>query len=201
MNMSGPIIQKVRISDTTHTLAIFGCTLPTLTSASTILNQGQNISDKLQVTFQLANAARIAGHHHLLFATIHALQAFHHGRHRASNLGTEILRFAAAQRQITHALKILGITNETRKLAGVIVGTPQRVLLRAYDQFLSSTGATNSPEVLEIGSQEKEEALLKAFKISPVELDTTTFSPQALDKRQAIKKIIYDHCALLSITH
>lgn len=201
MKMSGLILHKVTIGKTTQTVAIFGCTLTSPTLAATILDQGHTIADKLQVTLQLADAARVAGFHHLLFAIIHALHAFNQGTQRASNLGTEILRFAAAQRQIARALKILGISNETRQLAGVILGGPQKVLHRAYTQFLTKTGAHDSPEVLDITSHEKEKELQEAFKISSVELAATAFSRRIPDRRQAIKKIIYDHCALLSITH
>jgi len=199
--MCGLIIHNVTIGKTSHPVAVFGCNLTSTHSATTILNTGQVIADKLQVTLQLVNAARVAGFHHLLFAAIHALQAFHQGTQRALNLGLEILRFAAANHQIGRALKILGITDKTKEIAGVILGGSPKILQHAYMQFLTETGAKNSEEILEIISNEKEKELLKTFKISSVELDATTLSQETKDRRQAIKKIIYDRCALLSITH
>lgn len=199
--MSGLIIQKIPIGETIHTVAIFGCTLTSPMAAETLINHGQNIGNKFHVTIQLMDAARIADSHHLLFAIIYALQAFHRGKQRASHIGMEILRLAAAQRQITRALDILGITNETKQLAGVIVSGSRRVLDRVYTRFLAATEAHNSPEVLDITSSEKEEELQEAFKISSAELAATAISRRTSDRRQAIKKIIYEHCALQSINH
>ncbi|MFX1562619.1 MAG: KEOPS complex subunit Cgi121 [Promethearchaeota archaeon] len=197
--MSGLIIHKITIGETIHTVAIFGCTLTSPIEVTTLINHGQTIGNKFHVTIQLMNAAKVAGYHHLLFAIIHALRAFHQGKQRASNIGMEILRFAAAQRQIARALEILGITNDTKQLAGVIVSGSRRYLNRVYTHFLSATGGHSSPEVLDVTSREKEEELQEAFKISSVELEATAVSRRTRDRRQAIKKIIYEHCALQSI--
>lgn len=191
----------VHIAKSSQPVGVLGCSLPLPVDVNDLLSVVQDISDEWQITFQLLDAAYVAGPQHLVFATSHALNAFHYGAQRASALGMEILRFAAAQRQIHRAIAILGIRDSTQQVGGVLLGGTRETLTKSYKVFLNRTGSTDNPKVLEVISDQKEAVLLEAFNISMVELHSTMTSKRVKERRQALQKLVFDRCALLAITH
>lgn len=198
--MSPLLIKDVTVGKVSHVVGIFGCTISTPLPVSTLLEQAESIATSHKIVFQLVKAAQVAGVSHLLFATIHALSAFHYGTQRSASLGMEILRFTAAQRQISRALQLMGVTDSTQHLAGILVNTSAEILHQVYDEFRNVTGAQDAPAVLDLASEKKEKAIKKAFKISVQELQATALSNRGEDRRQALQKIVYDRCALLAIS-
>jgi KEOPS complex subunit Cgi121 len=191
-------IHDVTVGSSSHQVGIFGCTLLKGQPVSILLEHSEKISAQYNITLQLINADGIAGATHLLFATLHALMAFRRKTHRATTLGMEILRFAAAQRQITKALELLGITDNIKQIGGILADTSSDVLFKAYEEFLKLTGAKDSPDVLDITSSAKEQIIKEVFGISELELQTTTLSKTLTDHRLALQKLVYDRCALLA---
>jgi tRNA threonylcarbamoyladenosine modification (KEOPS) complex Cgi121 subunit len=112
----------------------------------------------------------------------------------------EILRFAAARRQIAQALDQMGISKTTRRFGGVLTNSKVASLERAYREFISIVEGTDDTSVLEITSEHKEQVLQKAFEIHEDELAVISPSTKPVDRRQALKKIVYDRCALLAIS-
>ncbi len=193
------LLYEVPFAGSSHSVGVFGCQIPSTLESSSLLQLVQQISAEFNVTFQLVDATKIAGAHHLLFATIHALSAFHTGTQRAENLGLEVLRFAAAQRQIKRALSLLGLRPTTRDLGGVLIGRPKATLKRGYAEVLRLSHAIDMPQVLELTTGEKMKGLAAAYAIGDIELAATQTSRRIGDQRQALKKLIYDRCALLAI--
>jgi tRNA threonylcarbamoyladenosine modification (KEOPS) complex Cgi121 subunit len=177
---------------------VFGCTLAASTAVTTLLEYGKKVAAHFNITLQLADASYVAGASHLLVAAMHALRAFERGTKRADVLGTEILRFAAAQRQITRALSLMGIKNDTRSLGGVLLGKSPEALPMAYQEFLNLSGARDAPTVLEITSPAKAATVQALFEITPAEVDATAISHRQKDRYQAIMKLVYERCALLA---
>lgn len=70
---------------------------------------------------QLLNADGIAGKKHILHATQQAILAFEREENIANDLGLEICVRASAQRQISKALKILGLKEGLNKICAVVV--------------------------------------------------------------------------------
>jgi tRNA threonylcarbamoyladenosine modification (KEOPS) complex Cgi121 subunit len=194
------LLYEVSFAGASHPVGIFGCRVPASLEAVSFLQLAQQIGLKLGVTFQLVDATKIAGAHHLLFATLHALSAFHTGTQRADDLGLEVLRFAAARRQINRALHLLGLNASTRDVAGVIFGQANATLQRGYATFLEQSHVIDAPKILEFTTRDKMETLVKAYAITNIELAATQISRRLVDQREAIKKLIYDRCALLAIT-
>jgi len=197
--MTNLILHEVKVDDSSHVVGVFGCSLPSPVPTSTLLDHSRAIAEELGVTLQLFKADRVAGPHHLLFAALHALHSFQRGVQRASSLGMEILRFAAAQRQISRALTLLGITDDTRRLAGVILNESPSVLRQAHTRFLAVTGAEDAPQTLQIRSPAKENQIRQAFDISEKELAAIAASRHASDRRAALAKLVFDRCALTAI--
>jgi KEOPS complex subunit Cgi121 len=83
-------------------------------------------------TVQIFRADRIFGELHLEVAVEHAQRSFDQSRNRSKHIGIEILLYCAAERQIKNAIELLGITDETREMAIVILGeVPEKELLKS----------------------------------------------------------------------
>ncbi len=198
--MAPLFLEEVVIGHTIHQVGLLGCTLSASVLPAKLLEITQQIAMNHQLEFLLVDADRVASADHLLFATIHALTAFHHGTQRASTLTMEILRFTAAQRQISEALDLLGISESTEHLGGVLITSKRAQLEIAYATFLKLANATDDSSVLDLTSVKKEKVLQSIFQISTKELNTIAHSNRVRDRRSALQKLVYDRCALLAIT-
>lgn len=78
------------------------------------------------LTAQLFDASALAGEEHLRSAAIHALRAMERGMGRTSSLAMEILLYASGRRQIRDALKLVGVSGRTRRIAAVLIGRGAR---------------------------------------------------------------------------
>jgi KEOPS complex subunit Cgi121 len=79
-------------------------------------------------TIQLLHAKGIAGEKHVLQATLQALKAFYRNKNTAKDLGLEICVRASAQRQISRALKILGIKEGKIDICAVTIDCDQNIM-------------------------------------------------------------------------
>jgi KEOPS complex subunit Cgi121 len=87
-----------------------------------------------QLVIQALNAEMIYGKEHLLSATEHALRSFIQGTNATNSLALEILLYAAGERQITKAIKKMGVKTGRQKLAFVLLDpSKQRKTRKAYD--------------------------------------------------------------------
>jgi KEOPS complex subunit Cgi121 len=198
--MTPLILENVLIGATPHQIAVFGFTRTQPLQPNAINDIAQDVMEKRNLTLQLVNADLVAGSDHLFFATLHAYTAFYHKKNRASTLAMEILRFAAAKRQISHALKVLGVTKSTRRFGGVLTNSKSTTLEDAHQDFLSSIEATDDVSVLDITSAKKAQSLQTTFEISDTELDAVCPSDSPEAKKQALQKLVYDRCALLTLS-
>ena len=78
-------------------------------------------------TIQLLHARGIAGEKHILQATFQAIKSFETNNNTAKDLGLEICVRASSQRQISRALKILGIGNGEIDICMVAVDCDENV--------------------------------------------------------------------------
>ena len=194
-------LQTVIIGPSKHIVGVFGITLTESLSPESLFSLLKPLTDASTVKIQLLNADFIVSQDHLLFATIHALTSFQRSTNRASTLPTEILRFAAAQRQISKALDALGLDQHTKRIGGILVNSDSARLREVYQDFLRRVPCKETPEVLDITSSEKLAGIQQLFQITDLELEAVTSSPSLSDRQQAVQKLIYDRCAILAITH
>lgn len=80
---------------------------------------------KHSATIQFFRADRIFGIDHLLSASEKAVRAFGNGTGMSKTLGMEMLLYAAAERQTTAALKLVGIFDGISEMGLVLVGDLQ----------------------------------------------------------------------------
>lgn len=193
-------LNEVIVDSTTHQIGVFGCTPSQSQTSQNLVDIAQTVATTHDITIQVVDAKYIVSPNHLLFAAIHALTAFRHGTQRATTLAMEILRFTAAQRQISQALKTIGVTKSTQHLAGILVNQTLTILHASYQEFLKQTTSNDNPKVLLIASKEKEQVIKNTFQLTNREVNAISHSNRVADRRSALEKLVYDRCALLAIS-
>lgn len=123
-------------------MKIFGAT-GNVSSVEDVMKKVKKFEEQWSSTAQIFRADRIFGELHLRSAAEHAQRAFKQGRNRSRDLGTEILLYCAAERQIKNAIELLGITGETNEMAIIIVGEGSE------EEVLATLGLRRDDTVLE----------------------------------------------------
>ncbi len=127
-------------------------------SVEEVMEKVRDFEDAHSSTVQIFRADRIFGGLHLISAVERALRAFEQGRNRSKHLGTEILLYCAAERQIKNAIELLGITAGTNEMAIVLVGGASE------EELLALLGFERSDDVLDGGKD------IGAFGITDAEV-------------------------------
>lgn len=143
---------------------------------------------------QLLDASFVAGLEHLRFATLNALNAFEDHVNISSSLAIEILLYAAAQRQIKEAVRLIGVKTSTAKVAVVILAESSQqapVILRVVSRLIRGK---RDDSVINL-TDEKLANLRKLFGISDAELEAEV-DRGGLEK-QALIDLIVERMALL----
>jgi len=143
---------------------------------------------------QFLDASLIAGHEHLRFAVLNALNAFAGHVCISSNLAIEILLYASAQRQIKEALRLIGVQSSTRNVAAVILGRTQEQTSKKLSAVSQLIGAKRDDSVIDL-AYEKQEGIRKLFRISDVELEAK--AQRRGSEKQALIELVIEHMALL----
>ena len=146
------------------------------------------------VTVQFFDVRFVAGYEHLYFAVLNALTAFKNGLSISKNLAIEILLYAAAERQIRNAVQLLGVREDTAKVAVVVLAESKDEVVKALDKVSSIIQAEEDESILEI-DDEKFETIRKLFNVSDLELEAK-LERKDLEK-EALKDLIIERVALL----
>jgi KEOPS complex subunit Cgi121 len=115
---------------------------------------------------QAFDADLVACKEHLDFAVKKALQSFREGRNVAKDLGVEIMRYAAGERQIERAL-LMGISRSTKRVALLII----RQESGKADSWPDYSEISRLIEIDGLGCSFKIDSLKKAFDISEDEIE------------------------------
>lgn len=84
---------------------------------------------------QLLDAKGIGGRRHVLQGTIQAIEAFERGENLANDLGIELCIRISAQRQISKALKILGLHEGNMDICIVMIDCPDYFVDELNEMF------------------------------------------------------------------
>ena len=126
---------------------------------------------------QLLNAEGIAGERHVLHSTYQAIYAFKRGDNIASDLGLEICVRASAQRQISKALKILGLKKGLNRICAVLVDCNQQTV----EKLKKLLGQTNHEVLIA-----DEEYLKNLYNISLDEITSSGGLTKAMMERTTL---------------
>jgi len=149
-------------------------------SAEAVMQKVRDFEDAHSSTVQLLRADRIFGELHLISAVERAQRAFEQDRNRSKHLGTEILLYCAAERQIKNAIGLLGITTDTEEIAIVLVGDASEEELLALlefqraDEVLDGQKDTSAFQITEdeielVGQGREIELILERMALSELE--------------------------------
>ncbi|CEA12483.1 KEOPS complex subunit Cgi121 [Methanobacterium formicicum] len=136
----------------------------------------KDLTDKNDCTVQLMRARGIAGEKHALQATAQAIKAFERNENTAKDLGLEICLRASAQRQISKALKILGINKGKNDLCVVAVDGGKSVQ-KKLENVLGPEQKVLKPDI---------EVLQELYQISPLEIESAGDMERVMVERSAI---------------
>ncbi|MCS7120237.1 MAG: KEOPS complex subunit Cgi121 [Nitrososphaerota archaeon] len=156
-----------------------------------LFNQVSKNSKECYVQF--FNADLIAGADHLRFAFLNALRNIETGRRISKNISVETLVFASAQRQISRAIEILGVTKETSRVAVMVISKSRERALETLGLLSKLLGGERSGSVIEL-TEDKYDNIKKIFNISDDEIQ----SALRTTKEEALKNLIIEHIAILA---
>lgn len=161
--------------------------------ANSLLESLRGFSTDLDI--QMVNLDRIAGRKHLYFAVLNAVHAFERDTNISRTLAVEFLLYASAQKQISEAIKMMGVDQNTKNVVVIAIGKNEQSL-REFTERLPSVVKTKSDDaLLDRWSDEKVENLLSTFRISKKELQAMTGKkPQ----KETIQELIVERVALLA---
>jgi len=147
------------------------------------------------VEVQLFDASVIAGHEHLFFAALNALNAFRTGINISKSLAVEALLYASAQRQIRRAVERLGVKPGLSDVALLLIAPSREEAAEALRSLSRLIPGERSDEVLEL-TREKLEKIRELFGISSLELKAQLRG--RMDEGRAVTELVIEHMALLA---
>jgi KEOPS complex subunit Cgi121 len=161
--------------------------------ADNFLKYLREVSSDLEV--QIVDLDRIAGRRHLYFAALNAVHAFEKGTNISRTLAVEFLLYASAQKQISEAIKMMGLNQNSRNIGVIAIGRDEQLVRRFAERLPSLTNACGDDTLPDQWSEEKIENLLSIFKIPKKELQA--MSGKKTPKNVTIQKLIIERVALL----
>ena len=149
------------------------------------------------VTAQLVDLDRVPGSRYMLLATLNALKSFHSKQPIAKTLGLEMLLYIAADRQISEALRHVGITPATERVAAILVGKVKDEVSDAALLLAQILHQKGDDTVVDDWSPDRTKNVLSIFRIGSKELKATMRAKEA--KTEAIERLATERSALLTI--
>jgi len=140
--------------------------------------------------FQLFDADKIADQHHLYYAAANAYYAMENGGNISNKLDVETLLYASTQNQISKAIKLIGVSEKTKRIAVVVISENENdSTATEIANYLGDLDDTS----LEI-DQEKFEALKKLYEITDTAIETV-----GCDRYKALTSLITEKSTLISL--
>lgn len=149
------------------------------------------------VSVQLVDLDKVGGSRYLFLATFNALKSFRSGHPIARSLSMEILLYVAANRQIGEALKIAGVTAETRNVAAIAEGDSKSQVLEAAATLREMLKREGSDELLDKWDGKRVDHVRSVFGIGDKEIQATIRKKEDLTK--AVERLAIERSALLAI--
>ncbi len=148
------------------------------------------------VSVQLLDLDMVAGSRYLFQAIFNALKSFR-SKPIARSLSMEILLYIAANRQIGEALKHVGVTADTRRVAAVAVSNSQDQVLAATAALCELMKKENQDELLDEWDSERIENVRSIFGIGDKELRATIRKDEK--SARAVERLAIERSAILTI--
>jgi KEOPS complex subunit Cgi121 len=150
-----------------------------------------------EVNAQFVDLDKVPGSRYLLLATLNALKSFHSSQPISKTLGMEILLYVSAKRQITEAIRLVGITSDTKRIAVIVLGRTEEEVLGAAAVLSQILEQTSNDELIDYWPAERIQNVLSIFAIGSKELRATLRKNEV--KAEAVERLAIERSALLTI--
>ncbi len=128
---------------------------------------------------QLLNADAVASKNHIIHGVNQAVVAFDRGENLAKDLSVEIVLRCSAQRQISKAFKILGLSEGEMNLCAVLLNCDDYI-----NELESHFARDDSVLIADV------EKLMEIYKISDIEIENMSVEDIIIDR---ITKLTVDY--------
>ena len=157
----------------------------------------QNVAKKYpEVSVQLVDLDRVPGQRYLKLATVNAEKSFHSKQPIAKSLAMELLLYISAEKQIVRALKHVGITAETRRIAAVAVSADHDQVLAVANFLSEALGQTSEDALLDDWSPLRDQNVRSGFDIGRKEIDAIIQKNET--ESTAVERLAVERSAMLA---
>jgi KEOPS complex subunit Cgi121 len=141
------------------TVTVMGLTSKRPIDLKQMLKTVDMVSKELGIELQLVDASKVYGKEHLELAAQKAIRAFEEGRNFGKTMAVEVLLYASGKRQISQAIKFMGMREGIKELGVIAITGPGKRIPADLPKLL---GLEKCDDVL-VGSDD----VLEAFGIGP----------------------------------
>lgn len=186
----------IKLIEFNQFLAVLGFKEVRILSVKNFLNKVRKKTNNIPL--QIFDANCIAGEKHILFATLNALNAFKQNRNISKSIEVEILIYASGQRQITKALEMIGLKEDTSEIAVAFITTKENEIKRIKADVSEIVPGRRDDKV--VGFQKhKLKKIIEVYNI--VDLDLNAFLNLNKNFWDALVVNIIEKTALLAVKH
>lgn len=146
---------------------------------------------------QALDAGRLVDCEHLMVAANHAVTAFEQQYNIAKTLAMECLLYASAQSQIELAIEKLGVKSETLDVGLVMLSQDPESFKAGIESISRSGMGVVDQSIVDGWSEAKRAKILTTFGL--VARQIRAARRQRESERDAIKKLVFEKMALLSL--
>jgi tRNA threonylcarbamoyladenosine modification (KEOPS) complex Cgi121 subunit len=148
-------------------------------------------------SLQLVDLDKVAGSRFLLLATFNALRSFDSKQPISRTLGMEILLYISGNRQISEAVKLVGVASATNRIAAVVVGASKEEVLSLGELLSQLLTQENRDEIIDLWSDERLNNVRSVYDVGQKELQATLRKGE--DQRRAVERLAIERSAMLAI--
>lgn len=149
----------------------------------------------LNADIQFFDAAAVATWQHLYFAALNALTAFENKKNISNSLAMETLLYASAQHQIKNALKLLGISTNSREVAVLIIGEDEESVNSVLKIVSKLIAGESDDSVLNL-TDSRAKIIKEIFEITDTEIKTA--AKRTGLEEEALVNLVIERAALLT---
>ena len=181
-----------KFNKTNENISIVGFSNVKIENTNTFLEHFRK--ENKEAPIQFFDAKHVAGHQHMYFAAINALNAFKKKSNISNSLAVEALLYASAQRQIKKAVKMLGIKQNTSEVAALIMSKNSHKKENYIFRVTETIPGKRNDNVLEL-TDKKIKDIKKMFDISDIEFKAK-LKKEGLEK-ETLTDLVIERMALL----
>ena len=148
------------------------------------------------VSIQLVDLDMVPGQRYLKLATVNAIKSFYSRQPIAKTLAMELLLYISAEKQIVRALKRIGITVGTRRIAALAVGGHPDQLTAAANFLATRLGQDSEDQLLDAWPRQRIKNVRSNFDIGGRELKAVMQKNET--EHMAVERLAVERSAMLA---